>query len=63
MMLHDKIGIPHPIQRKNAHYTLSGKEHCTNPRIIHENLCYEGKQQEYFQQGGVYNQWFSGRFS
>jgi hypothetical protein len=38
------------------HYTLSRKEDCTNPRIIHENLCYGGKQQEFFQQGGAYNQ-------
>ena len=62
-MLHDKIGVSHPIQRKNTYYTLPGKEHCTNPRIIHEHLCNEGKQHEFFQQGGAYNQWFSGRFS
>jgi hypothetical protein len=44
-------------------YTLSGNEHCTNPRIIHENLCYEEMQQDFFQQGGAYNQLFSVRFS
>jgi hypothetical protein len=52
-----------PHQHKNTYDTPSGKEHSTNPRIIHENLCYVWKQQEFFQQCGAYNKKFSGHFS